>query len=299
MRLLLLALITLSIQAKLLDKISAVVNDEVVTLSMINRINESMPARKAISPFIYTKDSYQTNEVVDLVIRKFIIRSKLKEMGISIDDSQVESEIKDREHKLGLTRTQLLAFLERSKTNFEEFFEITREAIEFNVFNSRIIIPLISVSEQEIKNQFFKENINNKTISYKYTLVNFTIDTAKVPKSEYQEFKKTMTDFQKGAPLPKKYSAIEATTLGDITEEGLSKEILTVLKKTSEGEFTDPINFNGNINIFFVKNRDVVESELFATSKNRIHAKLFEQKAIEVTNVWFDRESSNYYVNKF
>lgn len=299
MRLLAILAFTISVHAALLDKISAVVNEEIITLSMIKRVNDSLGARKAVSPFIYTKNNYSDKDIADLLIRKFIVREKLKELGYVISDSQVESEIKDREQKLGLSRNQLLAFLDKNKTNYEEFFEITREAIEFNIFNSRVIIPLVSVSEQEIKNEFFKENINNKTISYKYTLVNFTIAPDKAPKNNWSEFKKTMTDFQKGAPLPKKYSSIESVTLGDLTEEGLAKELAQVIKRTNEGEFTDPVELNGRVNIFFVKTRDIVESELFIQSKPRLNAKIFENKAIEVTNLWFEREKGNHYINQF
>lgn len=299
MRLLILLAITFSVSAKLLDKIAAVVDNSVITLSMIQRIKTSLPARRSVSPFIYSKESYTDKQVSELLIRKHIIRFKLQEMGYVISDPQVESEIKSREGKLGLTRIQLLDFLKSNGTNYEEFFEITREALEFNIFNSRIIIPLVSVSEQEIKNQFFKENINNKTISFKYTLVDFSIESDKVTPKNYQAFKKVMIDFQKGGPLPSRYSSIETSTLGDISAEGLTPKLKNLLKKTQEGQFTDPIIMFGKTHLFFVKNRDVVESELYINSKNRLRAKIYEKKALDVTEIWFQRESINHYIKKF
>lgn len=299
MRLLICLILAFSVNAKLLDKIAAVVDSEVVTLSMIKRVQSSLNARRSVSPFIYSKNSYSDKEITKLVIRKFIIRAKLKELGFIIGDSQVESEIKSREQKLGLSRTQLLQFLKHNGTNYEEFFEITREAIEFNYFNSRVIIPLVSVSEQEIKNAFFKENVNNKTVSFKYTLVDFSIDPKIVGPKSYKEFKKVMVDFQKGGPLPSKYSSVESNTLGDISAEGLTPALKNLLSRTQEGQFTQPINMFGQTHIFYVKNRDVVESELYLNSKNRLKAKIFEKKALEVTDVWFTRESSNHYIKKF
>ncbi|EQC52149.1 SurA domain-containing protein [Bacteriovorax sp. DB6_IX] len=301
MRLLILLALTfsLSVQAKLLDKIAAVIDNEVITLSMIKRVQSSLPARKSVSPFIYKKPSYSNQEVVELLVKKYVVRAKLKEIGYIVSDDQVESEIKSREQKLGLSRPQLLQFLKNNGTNYEEFFEITREAIEFNRFNSWVIIPLVSVSEQEIKNQFFKENVNNKTVSFKYTLVDFSIEPNKVPKSKWKTFKNIMIDFQKGAPLPKKYSSIESTTLGDIKAENLTKDLQKLLVRAQEGQFTDPINMFGKTHIFFVKNRDVVESELFLNSKNMLRAKIYEQKAREVTKIWFAREEANHYIKKF
>ncbi|OIQ18415.1 MAG: hypothetical protein BM556_09135 [Bacteriovorax sp. MedPE-SWde] len=299
MRLLIVLALTFSVQARLLDKIAAVIDSEVVTLSMIKRVQSSLPARKNVSPFIYRKNTYSNEEVSELLVRKQIIRSKLKELGYIVSDDQVESEIKSREQKLGLSRPQLLAFLKNNKTNYEEFFEITREAIEFNRFNSWVILPLVSVSEQEIKNRFFKENVNNKTVSFKYTLVDFSIEPSKLPKKKWKSFKLMMKDYQKGGPLPKKYASLDSSVLGDITAEGLTNELRKLLIKTQEGQFTDPINMFGKTHIFFIKNRDVVESELYINSKNMLRAKIYEKKAMEVTEVWFQREASNHYIKNF
>jgi len=108
-----------------------------------------------------------------------------------------------------------------------------------------------------------------------------------------------MIDFQKGSQLPRKYNSIESSTLGDISEEGLTKELQALIKKSGEGEFTDPLLMFGKVHIFFIKNRDVVESDLFLSSKDRLRAKLYEKKAVEVTNLWFEREMSNNYVKKY
>ncbi|MFG1500423.1 hypothetical protein ABMA70_09465 [Halobacteriovorax sp. XZX-3] len=291
---------TLNLQAKntkLLDKITAVVDEHVITKSMIERVKKSLPIRQNISPFIYKKEmKYTDKEVADLIIRKFIIRSTLAEQGYVISDATVEKEIKRKEQRLGLSRNDLIAFLKKSNTNFEEFFELNKEAIEFNHFNSVVIIPLISVSEQEIKNEFFKENVNNKTVSYRYTLVDFSIDESIVTKKDYAIFKKTMESFQKGGPLPSKYGSIETSTLGDITADGLTADLQKLLNKTQEGQFTQPINMMGETHIFYVKTRDVVESSLFQNAKNRIRALLYESKAKEVTQMWFEREKANHYV---
>jgi peptidyl-prolyl cis-trans isomerase SurA len=299
MKLLIIFSLCLSVHAKLLDKVSAVIDDNTVTLSMVKRIKNSLAARKNISPFIYKKASYTDKELNELIVRRYIIRSKLQELGYGVTDEQVESEVKNRETKLGLSRDQLITFLKNNGTNYEEFFEITREAIEFNRFNSVVILPLISVSEQEIKNQFFQDNVNNKTVSFKYNLVDFSIDPSLVPKKEWKQFREKMIKFQKTGNLPSKYSSIETNTLGDISEEGLTKDLKSLIHKAEEGSFTNPIVMFGKVHIFFIKSRNVVESETYIKSKPMLRARLYEKKANEVTSVWFEREEANHYIKKF
>jgi|LULL01.1.fsa_nt_gb peptidyl-prolyl cis-trans isomerase SurA len=299
MKIIILAILLCNIvQAKLIDKISAVVNNEIITLSVIKRVQKSLAARRNISPFIYNKESYTDAEITELLIRKNIIRSKLAELGYVISDQQVESEIKDRERKLGLTREQLLQFLNNNNTNYEEFFEITREALEYNIFNSRIIIPLISVSEQEIKNEFFSMNKNNKSITYEYTLVDYIIDKD-LSKKKYDDYKKAMVAKRKGTPLPSEFEDISEIRLPDMKADSLDSSIQKILVNAGEGEFTSPLSYNNQTHIFFIEKRNIVDSDSFIQQKNFIKNKIYQDKAVNMTESWFQRESSNYYIKKF
>ena len=88
---------TLNINAKLLDKIAAVVDDHIITKSMIDRVKKSLPIRQNISPFIYKQENFTDKEIAELFIRKFIIRSTLAEQGYVISDATVEKEIKRKD----------------------------------------------------------------------------------------------------------------------------------------------------------------------------------------------------------
>ena len=134
-------------------------------------------------------------------------------MGYIISDDRVESEIKAKEKALGLTRESLLKFLRENDLTFDEFFELTRESIEFNVFISTVIQPLISVTEQEIKNAFYKENQKNKTLTFKYTLVDFSVKNSKLNKTLVSEFSNVLKKYQENGILPKAYSTMSTNTI--------------------------------------------------------------------------------------
>ena len=120
--------------AKLLDKVLAVINDEVITLSLVKRISENLVARRNIAPQIYQKDEYTEKELVTLRIQRALVREKLKEIGFDVSDEQVEVQIKQTEQNLNLDRRALLEFLSASNMTFDEYFELIREAIEFKLW---------------------------------------------------------------------------------------------------------------------------------------------------------------------
>ncbi len=283
-------------QDKLLDKIVAVVNTRVFSLSELKRIDDTLPARKEISPVVYNKNKYDSKELLDLMIQAYIIRDKINAQGYVINDDAVESRIKMTEERLGLKRADLLTFLKSKSITFEEYFEIIRETMEYNIFATRIIAPLISVTEQEIKNEYYRRNSSNNALAFKYNLVDFYIPEKNLVDKDQQRFLGVLKDYQLTGKLPEEYRSLETNQIDNLSEDGLNKELATALKPTAEGSFSSPVNLGGNIHVFYVQKKDLVESQDFIRAKEQIQNEIFVTKGKSVSTNWFDREYSNYYI---
>lgn len=294
--LLLLGTSTAWAQDKLLDKIVAVINTRVISLSEINRMQETLPARKEVSPMIYTEEKYTPKTLLNIIIRSFIIRDKINAQGYVINDDAVESRIKMTEERLGLKRADLLNFLKSKGLTYEEYFEIIRETMEYNIFASKIIAPLVSVTEQEVKNEYYRRNSSNNALSFKYNLVDFYIPESSLIDKDSEKFLNVLKDYQLTGKLPEEYRSLESNNLENLNEDGLSKELAKILKNSSEGSFSEPISLGGFLHVFYVQKKDLVESQDFLKFKDQIQNDIFMSKGGAVTNNWFDREYSNYYI---
>jgi peptidyl-prolyl cis-trans isomerase SurA len=281
---------------KLLDKIVAVVNTRVISLSEIKRMEDTLAARREVSPVVYSEKTYTQTQLLDIMIRSYIIRDKINAQGYVINDDAVESRIKMTEERLGLKRADLLNFLKGKGLTYEEYFEIIRETMEFNIFAQRIIAPLISVTEQEIKNEYYRRNSTNNALSFKYNLTDFYISEEKLIDKSEEKFLAVLKDYQLTGKLPQEYSDLETNNLENLNEDGLSKELAKVLKTTAEGSFSKPISLSNHLHVFYVQKKDLVESQDFAKFKDQIQNDIFMSKGKSVTSNWFDREFSNYYI---
>ncbi len=281
---------------KLLDKIVAVINTKVISLSEVKRVEATLEARKEISPIIYNQKTFTQKELLDIMIRSFIVRDKINAQGYVINDDAVESRIKMTEERLGLKRADLLQFLKGKGVTYEEYFEIIRETMEFNIFAQRIIAPLVSVTEQEIKNEYYKRNTTNNALSFKYNLVDFYISEEKIIDKSETKFLAVLKDYQLTGKLPAEYKDLESNNLDGLNEDGLSKELASLLKTTSEGSFSKAISLNKHLHVFYVQKKDLVESQDFTKFKDQIQNDIFVSKGKSVTTNWFDREYSNYYI---
>lgn len=283
-------------QNKLLDKIVAVVNTRVFSLSELKRIEDTLPARREISPVVYNKDKYTEKELLDLMIQAFIIRDKINGQGYVINDDAVESRIKMTEERLGLKRADLLTFLKSKSITFEEYFEIIRETMEYNLFATKVIAPLISVTEQEIKNEYYRRNSSNNALAFKYNLVDFYIPEKNLIDKNNQRFLTVLKDYQLTGKLPEEYRSLETNHIDNLNEDGLNKELATALKNAAEGSFSAPVSLGGNLHVFYVQKKDLVESQDFTRAKEQIQNEIFVTKGKGVSANWFDREYTNYYI---
>lgn len=285
-----------SLNEKLLDKIVAVINTKVISLSEVNRMETTLAARKEISPAIFSEKNYNQKELLEIMIRSFIIRDKINAQGYVINDDAVESRIKMTEERLGLKRADLLLFLKAKGLTYEEYFEVIRETMEYNIFAQRIISPLISVTEQEIKNEYYRRNSTNSALAFKYNLVDFYILESQLIDKDENKFLRALKDYQLTGKLPQEYRSLETNNLDAINEDGLTKSLASTLKQTSEGSFSRPIKIQNHLHVFYVQKKDLVESQDFLKFKDQIQNDIFVLKGKSATSNWFDREFSNYYI---
>jgi len=288
-----------AIHAELLNKIISVFDDKIITLAQAKRVSETLKARKTISPLYNAKETYTLQELARIQVDSYLIRDKLAEMGYVIDDSQVESQIKDTERRLGLNREALLQFLNSNNMTFEEYFELVRQSIEHNICNGRVVEPLVTITDQEIKNTFYKKNVGDKTFTFKYALEDFYLKKDQVNPSQLSEMILAAKNQKSGGTISPNLTGLTSTNLGNVTEDTLSPELNTLLKTTNEGEFTGAILIGEFYHVFYVEKKDLVESEVFNMAKDKIRMELFLKKSEEVIKLWMESEASKHFIKYY
>ncbi|MBC7712089.1 MAG: hypothetical protein H7177_02035 [Rhizobacter sp.] len=285
-----------NVEAKLLDKIAAVVDDNIISLSQVIRTNNNIAIKKNVAPMIYDKSSFTNAEILNISINKFLVRSKLTDIGYTITDDQVEAQIKTNQERLGVDRKALMGFLKQQGTSFDEYFETLREAIEYSYFVNRVISPMISISEQDVKNTYYKNNIKDSRMNFKYALIDYAISKDQIAKPGKGQMEEVVKQYRVNSNLPEAYSTMTVSNLDDITEEGIAPEMKSLLKETDEGAMTTPILLNGHYHIFYLAKKDLVETEAFASQKDKIKDELFEKQVKAEIAVWFERERNKHYI---
>lgn len=293
---LIILLASFNASAKLLDKVAGVINDNVYTLSEIERVKKTINIRREIAPFIYTKSSYNNSEVLNLLQNLFVVRDKLSELGYVISDDAVEGRILETEKGLGLNRKELLKFLESKGISFNEYFEILREAMEYNIFSGRVIAPLVTITDQELKTLFYKNSKNKKALSFNYKVLDFTLPKSKVLKSDYKRLPRILERYRTSGIIPQIYKDISTNDLGTVKDEDLPVELSNILKATSEKSFSKTYAKGSLVHVFYVSKKDLLDSDEFLRAKRALYNNIFSKRSKNITANWFSREKLNYYI---
>ena len=286
----------LNVEAKLLDKISAIVDDNIITMSQVNRIVNNLTIKKSVIPMIYDKSSYTPAEILKILVNKFLIRSKLAELGYTTTDDQVEVHIKQNLERMGIDRKSLVGLLKQQGTSFDEYFETVREFLEYSLFVNRVIYPMISVSEQDVKNTYYKNNIKDSRMNFDYTLIDYSISLDVIGKPVKGQMEEVVKQYRINAVLPEDYSTLTVNNLDNITEEGITTEFRNLLKATDEGALTSPIVINNKYHVFYLAKKDLVETEAYTSQKEIIKDQIFEKSVKAEIAVWLERERNKHYI---
>ena len=288
----------IELEASLLDKTLAIFNDQIITKSMVERIRNTYETRKFLAAHIYKKETNEPNFFIDHIIKRLLIRDKLKQAGIEVNDKVVEERVNMIKNNFRLNHDQLLAFLSDKNITYKEYFEVMREGIEYQQFFLKHITPLVNVSNQEIKNLFIKKQSTNKTISFNYYLINYSFKPT-TNTFDRKKFFEVIKKYHATGIVPSEYSTLTKFDLGDLNEESLNKKIRSILKPLGEGEFSFPYIDNGKLTSFFIKEKNLKESESFKKSKEILKQELMNRKSEKVLSAWIKREKSQYHIKYF
>ena len=98
-------------KAVLLDKTIAIFNDQIITKSMVDRLRNTYETRRFLAGHIYKEATSESIFFVNLIIKRFLIRDKLKKFGIEIGDRAVEERIEIIKNNFKLNQEQILMIL--------------------------------------------------------------------------------------------------------------------------------------------------------------------------------------------
>jgi peptidyl-prolyl cis-trans isomerase SurA len=140
--------------AGVVDRVAAVVNGDVITLSEVYEIGEDfIEQRAAEGPDPALRRDGEL-EVLDSLILRRLISQEIEQLGLDVTEVELNRSIDDIAQRNGLSREQLQDEVERSGLPWSEYRGELKENLRQMKFNQAVMQPRITVNEDELKDAF-------------------------------------------------------------------------------------------------------------------------------------------------
>ena len=144
-----------AVHARIVDRIAAVVNSEVITLSEVYTLGEEYIVQVAEGEGPEGPRRREAElEVLDALIKRSLINQEVVRLGLEVTAEEIERTIDDIARQNGLDRAQLMKELERSGYEWSVYRNELEENIREMKFSQVVIEPRINVSVDEVQDLF-------------------------------------------------------------------------------------------------------------------------------------------------
>ena len=241
-----------SIAQQALDKIIAVVNEDVITQNELNNRVADFIVQLKIDKTSESDIKALTKQVLERMINTRIQMQRAKQLGITIDDISLNRMIEKIAKSNKLTLEQLSASLASDGINFEHFREQTREELIVKQLQQRMVASKLNVSDQEIQ-RFIANNANKSNKNIKYNIQHILVTTPESATPEAiikskEKVDKIYSEIKNGADFTTLAiqesagrNALKGGALGWRTGNELPESFVDAVKDLSKGETAAPV----------------------------------------------------------
>jgi len=256
--------VALLLNAQVLDRIIATVNNIPITTYEVNKLakNLHIPNDKALQ----------------ILLDQKLIKSEIKKRGIEVDDFEIENEMEKIAKQNGLSLFEFKNILIQ-KGQYKQLKEKIKDNLLKSKLFNQIVQTKLKISEDEIKNYYNSHKDEFKVFNTiqvtKYSANNKQI-LNNVKKNPFTNNVKTQTRVFSYDELP----------LG----------LLFLFKQTKVGEFTPVINDGLNYSMFYVDRKDGSKYIPFNKIKGAVANKLIAQKREMILKDYFNKLKNRAYI---
>ena len=296
----------LSIHARVLDKVAAKVNSEIITLSVIEERAEILRQKYVGAPISISEQDL-LKEALNMVIEESLQIQEGKKLGFVIDEDAVDAAMEEIIKKNDLAEGQLQEMLKREGRTLKSYKNHIRDQIMVSKITRFEIGNRVKVSEKSII-KYYKENQKEfwqegKVKARHILFIAERGSSEKIRREKLQQAKKILLKLRKGndfAKLAMKYSEdISASNGGDVGFVGRGKmvpEFEEAVFNLKPGQVSDIVKTEYGYHI--IKVEEVLPGKTLTLKdvKNRIHQILTMQMQKQVYDVWMNELKNSAFI---
>ncbi len=273
-----------------LDRIAAVVNDEVITLSEVD--GQIPPA--GLSPEERVK---ARREALDRLIEAALITQEATRTNVTVSDQEIETEIASVREREKLTQEDLVKALAAEGLTFQEYRTRLADNIRRAKVIGRLVRGSLTVPDARLK-AYYEANKARFTppasLRLRLLLIPFspapTDAERAVARAEAQALRLRAINGEPFEALVKAYSrgpvVEEGGDLGVMKAGELDPRFEEAVRGLAPGQISTPVMLDGGVALLELVQREGGEPQPFEKVRDRIYRTLYDQEFEKAVGQW-------------
>jgi len=292
----------------LVDRVVAVVNDDVITLSELEKMGREFFERiktKAPAGEVDRALEKAREEVLSGLIDKFIVRQQAKKLSISVAEEEIDTAIDQILARNNATIEDFRKELAAMNISEPEYRDNLRDQILQSKLVNYEVRSRIVIVEEDIKDYYQKEYTQEQgeggyhilqmgfTWTNSVSLEKAGFDTKEAAREKAEEIRARVLDGESFLELAKAYSnlpsAADGGDLGLFMKDEMAADMKDVILTLHPGEISQIVEI-GNAFQFFkllsVREGDLVVKAPYDSVREEIRDILYRQEMEEQYKIW-------------
>ncbi|MGZ6132315.1 MAG: peptidylprolyl isomerase [Myxococcaceae bacterium] len=298
-----LLLLPLLVRAELVDRVAAVVNNDIITLSELQK--RAAPeitrvAQESSGTERSQKQSLVMKKALDAMIDEKLVDSELRELKVSISDKEVDAAVEEVKKSYNLTDEQLSMAVAKEGLTLTEYREQMRKQIaRYKLINEKVR-KNIKVSDADVKSEYDRM-MRSEGEDYEVHIRHILIAVSRsAPQPQVEEARRKATAIaaearQPGvdfAELAKKRSegcsSSDGGDLGFFKRGTMVPEFEKVAFSLKTGEVSDPVRTQFGWHVLKLEEIRKLGMKPLAEVRPEIEERLRRQQAERLTTQYME-----------
>ncbi len=297
-------------EAKVVEKILAIVNDQIVTQTDVDQFKKKVETGGLVDDALLRLVDTSTllkdrKALIQHLIDEKVLDSEVKRKNMAVTIERVEQEIRNITGKNNITRAQLKQALAEKGVALADYQDFIKTSLERQGLIEKEVTSKIKISDEDIAATYMSRKGNTGNQVFEYTLARILVlnsragEAAAKRKAELVKSKLKQPDasFDK---LSSQYSDdpdfSQGGEFGTFKAGEMQKDIEGAIKGLNVGETSEIVKTKNGYQIFKVLRKKLVPDPAFDKEKEKIANSLYAETFKKQFRSWLDQRRKEAFI---
>lgn len=285
--------------AETVEKIVAIVNDEIITLTDIKKYESRLKAKMQMDELVSQGASPKEllsdrKKLVGVLVDEKILDSEVKKQNLSVTVERVEKEIRNISKSNKMTRAQLKAALQNQGIDFAEYQNMIKTRLERQSLIEKNLTANIRVSDEEVRGHLGSQSSPNEIAEY--SISHILVKEKRRAESILKNLRAGKSFEELASDNSEDPNFQPGGKLGDLRQGEMLKEIEVAVKKMGVGETSGLVKTKLGYHILKLTNKKVISNPVAQEQIEKTRGMLSQKAFQRQFRIWLDQRKQEAFI---